>query len=163
VLYTSCGTSINCTADCLGAHLLCGGAVPNQCGCPPPGRTAIYRAVASDGRTCYSTGDSTACPGFTLDATPSFYTYLGDPPSGTRALLRCNDGARYTLTFDNTCAGSSTAIVDFTIGYIPSVQACDTVALHRYATSQGQVYATDPAQAPSGGTEIMPPFQVWAN
>jgi hypothetical protein len=144
-------------------QLLCGGAVPNQCGCPPPNRTAIYRAVASDGRTCYSTGDPTACAGFTLDATPSFYTYLGDPPTDTRPLLRCTDGSSYTLTFDATCGGSSTAHVDMTIGYLPSVQACGTVALHRYATSQGELYTTDPAQAPAGGSELMPPFQVWTH
>jgi hypothetical protein len=163
VAYTLCGTPIHCTASCTGSHTLCGGAVPNQCGCPPDERTAIYRAVASDGSTCYSTGDVSACPGFTLDGSPSFYTYLGDPPSGTSALLRCHDGTRYTLTFDATCGGSLTAYVDMTIGYVPTVQACGTVALHRYDTSHGQVYVTNAADAPSGGSEVMPPFQIWTN
>jgi hypothetical protein len=163
VAYTLCGTPIECTGECASSHTLCGGAVPNQCGCPPAERTGIYRAVAGDSSTCYSTGDSSACPGFTLDGAPSFYTYLGDPPSGTSPLLRCKDGSHYTLTFDNTCGGSSTAYVDMTIGYVPMAQACGTVALHRYNTSHGQVYVLNPADAPSGGTEIMPPFQVWTN
>ena len=162
-LSTSCGATVNCTGTCLSTQI-CGGAVANQCGCTTDTRSAIFRAVASDGKTCYSAGDPGLCPSFTVDSTASFYLYAGDPPTGMVPLVRCHDGALYFLSLDVTCGGSSTATVDVALGYVPTSAACGSVALHRYDTgATGMVYTTNPASAPGGATEVMPPFYIWTN
>jgi hypothetical protein len=160
-LYTLCGTVVNCTGSCVPFQKLCGVVQPNQCDCPAPGRTGIFRATNNSGASCYSNGDSAYCPGFTVDSAPQFFVYTGDPPPSMTALVRCNDAGKYTLSIDPTCGGTGNQ--DLAIGYIPTTQACGTVALHRYDTGTHLVYTTNPAQAPQGSTEVLPPFNVWLN
>jgi|GEM_PF-1759776 len=160
-LSTVCGATVNCTGVC-GVGQICGGGIPNQCSCSTDTRSPIFRAVASDGRTCYSAGDPALCPGFVLDSTAAFYLYAADPPTGMVALSRCHDGTLYYLSLDATCGGSSSA--DLTLGYIPTSAACGAVALHRYDTgATGFVYTTNAASAPAGSTEATPPFFIWTN
>jgi hypothetical protein len=163
-LYNACGERVDCTGTCA-AGQWCGGLVANQCGCPATadGLGPVYRAVAGDGSVCYSTGDTGLCPGFTQDSTPAFFVYQGDPPPSTVPLLRCQDGGAYWITLDATCGGSATAVQDLTFGYVPLTAACGSSELHRYNTSKGQMYFFNPTDAPSGSSELTPPFYVWTN
>jgi hypothetical protein len=162
VITTECGT-FNCAMpSCDGKSEICGVVYPFTCGCPGPGRTGVVRTLAPDGmRHCLAVYPDVDCPGYTvIDNAPLFYGYTGDPVTGLLQMSSCiAPDTSYTAAVrgcDADAGSSYTALVQ-----VPAQALCGATPLHRYAVAGGEFYALNPAQAPAGASEIMPPFYVW--
>ncbi len=166
VLTLACGESISCGGDCLDEMQLCGGAgFPNMCGCPPSGRTGVYRKISSDGYQHCLAISTDECPNFLVEGSmPRFYVYGGDPPPGTIPLLRCLENGQYVLEEDSNCGGFGASAIDGTVGYVGPADVCGTVPLHRYNVGglAGWFYTTDVNEAPPAIAETLPPYWVWS-